>query len=621
MKRILCLLLTLVLLLPNLAGRASAVVSGDCGDDLVWSFEEESGTLTVSGTGQMFSYAWEDAPWCAGGMDVQTVVLEEGVTDIGSYAFRGCTGLTAVSLPASLTAIGEAAFSECDSLAEVHIADLTAWMGVSFAVWYEEEYVESAGAWQEFEVCSNPLAANSGVRLYVYGTAATAFSLPEGIESVGSYAFWGYEGLTGVVIPDGVVSVGMKAFENCTGLKSITLPDSVKTFGDYAFNGCSALTDVYYPGTPTQVAGMKFGQGNKLLINASWHFGETHTHSYGDWEQTKAPNCTEPGEECRYCEGCDHYETREVEVTEHIFGDWEQTNASTTAQAGRQQRTCIECETAETRDIPMIPTVKISANTTTGKPRVTWSAIDGADIYRIYRATSKSGSYSRIKSTSATSFTDTTAEAGTNYYYKIKAVNSETGVASPYSGTVNRVCDLSKPTVSLSVNTTTGKPVVKWETVEGAAKYRIYRATSKTGSYKLVYTGIKARRYEDATAAAGTNYYYKVRAIHEKSAANSAYSAIVNRVCDLPKPVVTVTLTTGGNPYLKWSTIDGTLRYRVYRATSKSGDYDYIGYATAGKYIDKDVTAGTKYYYKVKAVHENSNANSAYSSVKYITAE
>lgn len=571
----------MVLLLPNLTGSASALISGDCGD-LVWEFGEETGTLTVSGTGPMPDYAWEDAPWSAGGMDVQTVVLEEGVTSVGSFAFRGCTNLTSLSLPASLTAIGESAFSECDALQEVHIADLAAWMAVDFAVWYEEEYVESLGAWQEFETCSNPLAAAAEVRLYVNGSAATAVTLPEGITAVGDRAFWGYRNLTGVVIPDGVESVGGKAFENCTGLKSVTLPASIKTFGNAAFLGCSSLKDVYYPGTPTQVARINFGSDNKLLINASWHFGETHTHSYGDWETAKAAGSTETGTQCRWCESCDHYETR---------------------------------------IIPMIPTVTITGNTTTGKPKITWNAAEGADLYRIYRAEGKTGSYSRVKSTSALSFTDTTAEAGINYYYKVKAVSSDTGVASPYSDTVNRVCDLAKPTVSLSVNTATGKPVVKWETVDGAAKYRVYRATSKTGSYKLVYTGIKVRSYEDTAAEAGTNCYYKVRAIHDNSSANSAYSAVVNRVCDLAKPAVTVTLTAGGNPYLKWSTVDGTLRYRVYRATSKSGDYDYIGYATTGKYIDKDVTAGTKYYYKVKAIHENTSANSAYSAVKYITAE
>lgn len=558
MKRMICFLLALVLILPCLPGVARAEIVGDCGDDLSWRFSD--GVLTISGTGPMPSYAYEEAPWQLGGMAVRQLILEEGVTEIGSFAFRDCTELERISLPASLTSIGQGAFSGCESVTALSIPDIAAWMQVEFACWYEELYDPDLDAWREEEVCSNPLGCSDNVILYVDGREATAVTLPEGLVAVGSNSFRGYKNLT-----------------------ALNLPASVKTFGDCAFSGCTGLKDVYYSGTASQLPSIRYGTGNELLIRAAWHCGEgPHVHDFSDWETVTPSSCTEPGLERRYCTGCDHFESR---------------------------------------SIPMTPTVTVSANTDTGKPKLSWNSIAGAHKYRIYRSTSKSGTYAYLATTSKTAYTDTSANAGTNYYYKVRALDSENGLYSGYSPVVNRMCDLPKPTVSLSVNTATGKPVVKWETVDGAAKYYVYRSTQESSGYRKVYTAVKARSYEDTAAEAGTAYYYKVMAVHEKSSANSAYSTVVNRVCDLPRPTVTLTLNSKGYPYLKWSEIDGALRYRVYRSESKSGTYDYIGATASLKYADKTAEAGTKYYYKIRAIHENSDANSAYSSAKAITVK
>ena len=276
---------------------------------------------------------------------------------------------------------------------------------------------------------------------------------------------------------------------------------------------------------------------------------------------------------------------------------------------------------------PAAPTVKSDIDPATGKPQVYWDRVPGCNKYRIYRATSKDGTYKSVQllDTGTSMYgqygwEDDTAKAGTKYYYKVRAY-SYTDVVSSYSNTVTRRCDLARPTVTLTVNATTGKPVVKWKTVSGAEKYYIYRATSKTGDYERVSTAVSARSYEDSAAKAGKTYYYKVKAIHENTDANSAYSAIKSRMCDLKRPNVTIQLTSAGNPYLKWSEISGAEKYYVYRATSKSGSYTRIGTATEGKYVDKDVTEGKTYYYKVKAIHAKSGANSAYSAIDYITAE
>jgi fibronectin type 3 domain-containing protein len=161
---------------------------------------------------------------------------------------------------------------------------------------------------------------------------------------------------------------------------------------------------------------------------------------------------------------------------------------------------------------------------------------------------------------------------------------------------------------------------VKWETVEGAAKYYIYRATG-SGSFKYIKSAVSARSFEDTSAKAGISYSYKVKAISKSTSANSAYSEVVTQVCDLPKPAVSLKLNSSGVPYLTWKEISGAKNYRIYRCETKNGKYTYLGSTTKLKYADKTAEAGTKYFYKVKAMHTKSAASSAYSSVKYITAK
>lgn len=308
----------------------------------------------------------------------------------------------------------------------------------------------------------------------------------------------------------------------------------------------------------------------------------------------------------------------------HSFGRWTQTLSPTTEAEGRESRSCTLCGHTETRTIPMLdllpPVISVSVNTATGKPRIKWSAVDGAKYYRIYRSTAKSGSYTYLKSTSSTTFTDTTAKAGQNYYYKVKSLTEDCQRLSPFSNIVNRACDLPMPVVTMKVNTATGKPKPTWEAVSGAAKYRIYRSEKKSSGYSLL-KNTTATSYIDTTAVVGENYYYKVKAIHSNSAADSAFSEVINRVCDLPKPDVTIT-RLNGDPRLKWDAIPDAEKYYIYRSTSEDGEYSHIKTTvTATSYTDTTAKAGTTYYYKVKALHQVSAANSAYSIVRSITAK
>lgn len=265
------------------------------------------------------------------------------------------------------------------------------------------------------------------------------------------------------------------------------------------------------------------------------------------------------------------------------------------------------------------PEAKIANVSTSGKPKITWNSVEFAQKYHVYRATSKTGSYTHLKTTSSTSFTDTSAAAGKVYYYKVRAITGN-GYKSSFSTPVYIRCDLAKPVVSVENVASSGLPKLTWKAITGAEKYLVYRRSTEESSYTRI-ASTTSVSYTDASAEAGTKYYYKVMAVHSNTAANSAKSDTVSATCDLARPVVNIKLSSG-DPRLTWEKIPGAEKYYVYRADSKTGSYEHVKTTkTASSFTDTDVTAGKTYYYKVKAVHTNTAANSAYSAIDSITAK
>lgn len=177
-----------------------------------------------------------------------------------------------------------------------------------------------------------------------------------------------------------------------------------------------------------------------------------------------------------------------------------------------------------TTDLPR-PVVTGGHVAATGKNRLTWEAVPGAKEYKIYRADAKDGEYTLKLTTSNLSYVNTGSVAGETYYYYVVAVHENTSANSAPSLTKTLTCDLAAPVVKLSY-TSAGKPKLSWAAIDGAKEYKVYRCETKTGQYKLLKTTTNLT-FTNTSVASGETYYYKVMAIHEKSAANSAYSAVV----------------------------------------------------------------------------------------------
>ena len=264
------------------------------------------------------------------------------------------------------------------------------------------------------------------------------------------------------------------------------------------------------------------------------------------------------------------------------------------------------------------PVVTASNNAKTGKVKLAWDAVEGAVSYKVYRATSKEGTYKLMYTTSGTTYTNTKANAGQYYYYYVVAVAAD-GTESEQSNIAGRTCDLARPVVTASNVAKTGKVRLTWEAVEGAVEYKVYRATEKDGKYSLMFT-TEGTSYTNTKAEAGVTYYYKVVAVAKKSAANSA-AAEVSRTCDLPQVKVTGKVNLVGTPKLTWEKVDGAVSYKVYRAESENGTYKLMKTTTGTSYSNTNHVNGTTYYYYVVAVAENTWANSAASNVVKLTAK
>ena len=137
-----------------------------------------------------------------------SVIIPNGVTSIGRKAFKGCSSLTSIEIPNSLTSIAELAFSDCTSLKSVNISDLPSWCIISF-----------------FDNSSNPL--NYAYHLFLKGEEIHDLVIPEGVTSIGNYAFYNCKGLTSVSIPNSVTSIGYCAFDGCDNLESSPIPERI----------------------------------------------------------------------------------------------------------------------------------------------------------------------------------------------------------------------------------------------------------------------------------------------------------------------------------------------------------------------------------------------------------
>ena len=253
--------------------------ANSCGENLTWSFDEENGVLTISGTGDMYDYDAGNSPWAGYESQILSIVIEEGVASVGNLAFMNCTEATTLTVPDSLTSIGECAFMST-GITEIVLPGCVTSIGLcafsdcsnltSFTILDSEDTSAETvfeGTYSCFTNCSNLKTVTLGntvknipANMFMECAALTNVTVSDSLVSIGECAFM-YTGIMEIVLPGSVTSIGECAFGSCSDLTSFTILDSkdssAETVLDYPFARCYNLKTIVLGNTvkniPTQM--------------------------------------------------------------------------------------------------------------------------------------------------------------------------------------------------------------------------------------------------------------------------------------------------------------------------------------------------------------------------------
>ena len=237
---------------------------GDFDNGLHWAYDAATRTLTITNPTPdspqpMPDFAdWDHQPWKACRGEIQKVTIGAGVTSVGAYAFRNCTGLTSVTLPEGLQTIEENVFWECRALTHVTIPKSVTTIG--------------KGAFVNCEKLANvtlPADAQLGTigeRAFSGCERLTSINLPEGLKTIGKDAFAACFALSDLTIPKSVETIEEGVFYQCGSLTNVTLPDDGKltTIGKKAFFMCRSLTNLTIPKSVNTIGESAFSNCEKL---------------------------------------------------------------------------------------------------------------------------------------------------------------------------------------------------------------------------------------------------------------------------------------------------------------------------------------------------------------------
>ena len=494
--------------------RPALVASGKCGDSASWKLDAD-GVLTITGAGPMADYSQPTsdncAPWRTYANDIKKVVVQKGVTAIGSYAFASLERVTSVTIPEGVTSIGSSAFENCGLMAYGGLGAVTLPEGLTTigssafsgsymdsltlpeslrtigGAAFEKSHLKTLtipggvtsignGAFSNSHLTSIQLpdGAQLGAMLFYQCYELTDVTLPADLTVIGDSMFENCTKLTHVTIPSGVTRIEREAFTMCGALEEIRLPEGVETIGVIAFSGCVAMTGAYLPRSLTTIESGAFSACRSLT---DVYYGGTAA----EWLAISVADRNDPL----------------LNAALHCTG-----------------------QSASRLDVPAMT---LGEDCSDGKPTVWWPAVTGAERYEIWRAQAASdgsapaaSAYTLIVSADVTFHKDTTAEADTWYYYKVRAVSGS--AYSDFSQAARRYCEapptMDTPEITSLELDDSGKPVLTWRTVEGAARYQVFRSEDNGFSYSpmgtVLPTGSDTITWTDTTAVSGTGYYYGV---------------------------------------------------------------------------------------------------------------
>jgi hypothetical protein len=435
-------------------------------------------------------------------LDLRKITLSESLISIADKAFENCTFLgDNVVFPDSLQTIGARAFRNCENLRNVTFGTSLKIIG---------EYA--------FEKCS----------------VLTEITLPKNIEYIGDYAFFDCINLqeinwectddmgkgvfqntllANVVLPSGLEVVSEDTFNNCYELTTIVIPESIKTISKNAFKD-SGLTTIFYEGTKAQWNKINIDNtngGNEVLLNAEmkYSYNADHTHSYSE-KRTKKATLKQNGEIVCTCT-CGHTynkpipkvtltrlsktdyvynnknKTPSVEVRDNVGNllvkgtDYELTYESGRKAIGKYSVKITfkgDYKGSKTLEFVIRP-AKVSKLTVKKNPTtavLTWSKVEKATGYAVYKYDGAKQKWVRLKKTTALTYTIKGLNDIDTYNFAVKAY-TKTSDGEIYSNEYKKfLLDQHPgiPEIKSIKSTGNGGVTVSWSKAKDADGYRIY---------------------------------------------------------------------------------------------------------------------------------------------------
>ncbi len=304
---------------------------------------------------------------------VTNLDIPNTITQIGNYAFYGCSSLVKVTIPESVTTIGEEAFRRCTNLTTINLPkNITK---ISYCLFYD---------------CSSLISVNIPENVTSIATTAfcnctslTSITIPDNVTSIGGSAFSGCTNLQSIKFSDNssLTSIGGSAFYRCLSLKNIQIPKGVTNIGNEAFNICTKLMAVYVHNadlmadvTSYTSYGCLFDTsyanwgvresiaviGENITVGsyiATWYKNtevityngntytvySTHEHAW-ELDYKIEPDCVNDGFEQYVCTTCGLVKNNDIPALGHTESDWIIDVEATTETVGHQYKECTVCK-------------------------------------------------------------------------------------------------------------------------------------------------------------------------------------------------------------------------------------------------------------------------------------
>ncbi|MBR5827441.1 MAG: leucine-rich repeat protein [Clostridia bacterium] len=491
-----------------------------------------------------------------------SITIPNGVKSIAPYTFYCCLNLTDIKIPDSVTSIGYGAFRSCKKLESITIPNKVKSIG-SHAFYY----------CQGLTSITIPDSVKSiGSYAFYHCTNLNNITLPNSITSIASHAFYGCTSLKDITLPSDTTSIEDYSFYGCTNLKDITIPNKVTSIGSYAFTNCKAISSIAFPICLTSIEEFAFSNTNisyvfyggkeedkqsttiamkgndGLVFDAVWHY-EAADH-FGKTVLTKA-TVSSDGKSVTTCSICGDIITKKIpkissvtlSQTNYIYDGKNKTPTVTVKDSnGKKLTKNVDYKLSVTSKRSGIGryTVKVtfmgnysgsksvyfyikpgktasvkSASQTTNSVKLSWNAVPGAAGYTVYRYSPAKKAYVNAGTTTGTSLTVKSLNAGTKYTFRVVAYGKTSGgkVYDSDSYTLLKTATKTKtPSLTKVTSPSNGKATLTWSAVDGETGYQVYYSTNKDSGFKK-YANFAANSKSGTVTGltSGKTYYFKVR--------------------------------------------------------------------------------------------------------------